>query len=93
MTNVKKKLPNCKLLLSGVLRRRDVSWKRIGALNDRLDWVAKAVGLMFVDPNNWIKEDDFSGDGVHLNPRGKRHLGNLYARVGGLEGGSAERKQ
>ena len=94
VTNVKKKLPNCKLLLSGVLRRRDVSWKRIGALNDRLDWVANAVGLMFVDPNSWIEDDDFSGDGVHLNPRGKRHLGNLYARVSGLKGGgSAERKQ
>ena len=26
----KKKLPNCKLVLSGVLRRRDVSWRRIG---------------------------------------------------------------
>ena len=94
VTNVKKKLPNCKLVLSGVLRRRDASWKRIGALNDRLDWVASAVGLMFVDPNSWIEEGDFSGDGVHLNARGKRHLGNLFARVSGLEGGgTAERKQ
>ena len=28
----KKKIPNCRLILSGVLRRRDVSWRRIGAL-------------------------------------------------------------
>ena len=34
---VKKKLPNCRLVLSGVLRRRDVSWRRIGALNYRID--------------------------------------------------------
>jgi hypothetical protein len=94
VTNVKKKLPNCKLVLSGVLRRRDVSWKRIGALNNKLDWVANAVGLTFVDPNSWIEEGDFSGDGVHLNSRGKRHLGSLYARVSGLEGGgSAEKNQ
>ena len=41
----KKKLPNCRLVLSGALRRRDVSWWRIGALNDRVDWVANALGL------------------------------------------------
>jgi hypothetical protein len=80
-----KKLPKCKLVLSGVLRRRDASWKRIGALNDRLDWVANAVGLTFVDPNSWI--GDFSGEGVHVNERGKRHLGSQNARVSGLEGG------
>jgi hypothetical protein len=94
VSTAKKKLPNCKLVLSGVLRRKDVSWRRIGALNSRLDWVANAMGLTFVDPNSWIEEGDFGRDGVHLNGRGKRHLGNLYARVSGLEGGgSAESKQ
>ena len=93
-STAKKKLPNCKLVLSGVLRRRDVSWRRIGSLNDRLDWVANTVGLTFVDPNSWIEDGDFGGDGVHLNGRGKRHLGNLYGRVSGLEGGgSAENRQ
>ena len=56
----KKKLPNCRLVLSGVLRRRDVSWRRIGALNDRLDWVANALGLTSFDPNSWIEEVDIS---------------------------------
>ena len=37
VSTTKKKLPNCRLVLSGVLRRRDVSWRRIGGLNDRLD--------------------------------------------------------
>ena len=81
----KKRLPKCKLVLSGVLRRRDVSWRRIGGLNDRLAWVANAVGLTCVDP------DDFVGDGVHLNGRGKRLIWSLYARVSRLAGeGSAE---
>ena len=49
------------------------------------------MGLTFVDPNSWIEEGDFGRDGLHLNVRGKRHLGNLYARFSGLEvGGSAE---
>jgi hypothetical protein len=89
VSTVKKKLPNCRLVLSGVLRRRDVSWRRIGGLNYRLDWVANAMGLTFVDPNSWIEDGDFGRDGVHLNGRGKRHLGNLYARVSGLEGGGS----
>jgi len=50
-----KKLLNCRLFLSGVLRRRDVSWRRIGALNDRFDWVANALGIIFVNPNSWIE--------------------------------------
>ena len=33
LSTAKKKLPNCRLVRSGVLRRRDVSWQRIGALN------------------------------------------------------------
>jgi len=75
----KKKLPNCRLVLSGVSRPRDVSWRRIGALNDRFDWVANALGLAFVDPNRWVEDGDFARDGVHLNGRGKKRLGHLYA--------------
>jgi hypothetical protein len=94
VSTVRKKLPNCKFILSGVLRRRDVSWRRIGSLNDGLSWVANTMGLTYVDPNSWIEDGDFGGDGVHLNGKGKRHLGNLYARVSGLEvGGSAESMQ
>ena len=93
VSTANKKLPNCRLVLSGVLRRRDVSWRRIGALNDRLDWVANALGLTFVDPNRWIEEGDFARDGLHLNGRGKRRLGQIYARVSGLDvEGSAESK-
>jgi hypothetical protein len=71
VSNAKKKLPKSKLVLSGVLRRRDVPWRRIGALNDRLFWVSNAVELTYVDPNSWIEEGDFGGDEVHLNARGK----------------------
>ena len=89
----KKKLPNCRLVLSGMLRRRDASWQRIGELNDRFDWVANALGLTFVDLNSWIEDMDFTRDGLHLNGRGKRRFGQLYARVSGLDvGGSAESK-
>jgi hypothetical protein len=54
-----------------------VSWRRIGALNDRLDWVANALEITFVDPNSWIENGHFARDGLHLNGRGKRRLGQL----------------
>ena len=88
-----KKLPNCRLVLSGVLRRRDVSWRLTGALNDRFDWVPNALELTFFDPNSWIEDGDFARDGLHLNGRGKIRLDQLYARVSGLDvGGSAGSK-
>jgi hypothetical protein len=65
-----------------------VSWGRIGALNDRFDWVANALEITFVDPNTWIEDGDFARDGLHLNGRGKRRLGQLYARVSGLDDGA-----
>jgi hypothetical protein len=56
-----------------------------------LDWIANALGLTFVDLNSWIEDGAFVRDGVHLNGRGKRRLGQLYARVSGLDfGGLAE---
>jgi len=72
VSRTKKKLPNCRLVLNGVLRRRDVSWRHTGALNDRFDWVANALGLTFVDLISWIEDGDFASDELHLNGRGKR---------------------
>jgi hypothetical protein len=66
-----------------------VSWRRIEALNYRYDWVANASGLTSVDPNSWVEDGDFARDGLHLDGRGKRRLGQIYARVldvGGLAG-------
>jgi hypothetical protein len=77
VATAKSKLPNCRLVLSGVLRRRDVSWRRIGALNDTFDWVANALEITFVDPNTWIEDRDFARDGLHLNGRRKRRPGQL----------------
>jgi hypothetical protein len=89
VATAKSKLPNCRLILSGVLRRRDVSWRRIGALSGRFDWVANALEITFVDPNSWIEDGGFARDGLHLNGRGKRRLGQLYARVSGLDDGAS----
>jgi hypothetical protein len=43
----KTKYPKSKRILSGVLRRRDASWRLIDTLSDRFDWVAKTLGAIF----------------------------------------------
>jgi hypothetical protein len=86
VATAKSRFPNCRLVLSGVLRRRNTSWRHIGALNERLDWVANTLGVTFVDPNSCIEDGDFTRDGLHLNDgRGNRRLGKLYARISGLD--------
>jgi hypothetical protein len=62
-STAQRKLSNCRLVLSGVLRPSDVSWRRVRALNNRYDWVAKYLGLNFVYPNIWIEKGDFARDG------------------------------
>jgi hypothetical protein len=58
-----------------------VSWRRSGALNDRFNWEANALGLNFVDPNSWIEDGDFVRDGLHLNGRGKNDLDNYMLEL------------
>ena len=54
-----------------------VTWRRVGAANSRLEWVASSLGATFVDPNSWIRDFDFGMDGFHLNKTGARELGDL----------------
>ena len=77
--------PELQTCPDGVLRHRDVSWGRTGALDDRYNWVANALRLSFVDTNSCIEDGDFATDRLHLDGRGKRRLGQLYARVSGLD--------
>jgi hypothetical protein len=56
VNTAKVKFPQSKIVLSGVLRRTDVAWRRIGALIDRYDSLAKTLGVTFVDPNSWLED-------------------------------------
>jgi hypothetical protein len=78
---VKANFSDSKLELSGVLRSKGMSWRRVGAISHRLEWVAGNLGATFVDPNGWIGDGDFSRDGLHLNRDGATQLGDIYCRV------------
>jgi hypothetical protein len=47
INTAKTKFSTSRVVLSGVLRRTEVSWRRIGAVNDRLEWVANTLGVTF----------------------------------------------
>jgi hypothetical protein len=90
VNTAKAKFPGSRLVHSGVLRSRGVNWRRVGAANDRLEWIARNLGATFVDPNSWIRDVDFGMDGLHLNRNGARQLGDLYSRVCGIDSESQE---
>ena len=77
----KTRFPSSRIVLSGVIRRRDVWSRKVARINRDMDFVAKALGFMFVDPNGWISESSLGRDGVHLNRRGVAELSGLYTRV------------
>ena len=85
VNTAKAKLPGSRLVLSGVLSSRGLNWLRVGAVNHRLEWVARNLGVTFVDPNSWIRNVDFGRDGLHLNRNGARKLGDLYSRIYGID--------
>jgi len=70
VNTAKSKFSASRVVLNCVLRKGNVSWRRIGAVNDRLEWVANTLGLTFVDPNSWVDDWDFSRDGLHIYRRG-----------------------
>jgi len=80
VNTAKSKFSTFRLVLSGVLRRRDLSWRHIRAVNSRYEWVAQTLGVTFVDPNNWVDDWDFGRDGLHINRSGERYLGQLHSR-------------
>lgn len=85
VVRTKELYPQAKIIISGIVRRRDFHWTRIGRLNKAFDWVADRTGATFVDPNSWIGDGDLGRDGVHLNRRGATGLGALFSRAAATE--------
>jgi hypothetical protein len=87
VNTAKTKFSTSRVVLSGVLHRRGVSWRRIGAVNSRYEWIEKTLAVTFVDPNILVDDWDFGRDGLHINQIGAKNLGQLYSRVCGIGGG------
>jgi hypothetical protein len=49
VNEAKAKFPQSKIVLSGVMRRTDVSWRRSDMLNGRYNSIAKTFRVTFID--------------------------------------------
>jgi hypothetical protein len=67
VNKAKTKCPQSRLVLSGVLRHRDILWQQIGALNKKYNWIVNTLGIPLLDLNSRIQNCDFSRDGLHIN--------------------------
>jgi hypothetical protein len=79
----KTKFSTSRVVLSGVCAEA----RHVLAVHCRYEWVAQTLGVTFVDPNSLVDNCDFGRDGLHINRRGTRLLGQLYSRVRGISGG------
>lgn len=75
--HIRKQNPRTQIIISGILQRRDVSWRRIRRINEELDWLCVTRNCLMVDGNCWIGNDDIARDGIHLNRNGSSKFGRL----------------
>ena len=80
ITNLKKNFSG-KVIVSGVLNRRDAYLGEICQINEIFDGVCASENVNFVDPNVWVGYDGLVADGLHLNFRGKSRLSSLFSRM------------
>lgn len=80
-TTAKKKFKGAKIVISGIIRRRDVHYKKIDYINEGIEWVCEKFGMTFVDPNCWIRDNHFSRAGVHLNRQGSAVMEKLFRNI------------
>jgi hypothetical protein len=75
------KFPHCRLVLSGVVWCRDMTWQCIKVVNDRYNQVAKTLGVIFIDRNSWIQYGDFGRGRLNLTQREVIRLGHFDSRL------------
>lgn len=70
-----------RVVLSGILLRKDMQWRRIGEANHFLWRLSQREGVLFVDGNSWLQGKGLDIDGLHLKVSAAQELGRLFSRV------------
>jgi hypothetical protein len=71
-----------RVALSGILYRNDMDSSLVDGMNDFLCRLCERLGVVFVEGNRWMMEEEKARDGVHLTKRSAKVLGELLERVG-----------
>jgi hypothetical protein len=72
---IRKQVPKTKIVISGILHRRNVSERFIRRINTELDWLCSVCDCLMVDGNCWIGNFDTARDGIHLIGGELKNLG------------------
>ena len=78
---IRKQVPKTKIVISGILHRRNASERFIRRINMELDWLCSVRDCLMVDGNCWTGKFDIARDGIHLNRRGAQKFGKLLCKV------------
>lgn len=77
----KNKFKRAKIIVSGLIRRKDTPIAYIDSINQCIDWACERLDLGFFDPNCWLDWNDLGRDGVHLNRKGTKKMSDLLCNV------------
>ena len=67
---LKTKFPNSRIVISGLLFRRDLDFSSLCCINDFISNLCHLFNFTFVDPCSWLSPVCLGRDGLHLNRKG-----------------------
>lgn len=73
-TNLKNCFASTKIVISGILSRRDICFESLCCLNSFISSLCQTYGFSFIDPNSWLSPSCLGKDGLHLNRKGSATL-------------------
>lgn len=84
---IREKFPVARVLVSGVLVRRGITYNKAVSVGELYERVCRECDASFIDSRKWVGSEYLARDRVHLNDQGKTMLGELLGReiVGCLE--------
>ncbi|KAJ8894684.1 hypothetical protein PR048_007349 [Dryococelus australis] len=80
LRKVREKFPGARAVVSGVLVRIGVSYRKAVAASEVYERVCRDSGATFIDSRKWVGWESVRRDQVHLTEQGKRILGDLLGR-------------
>lgn len=71
-----------RVVVSGILYRRDMRKSVVDGMNDFLGRMCERMNVCFLEANYWLQGEGLGRDGLHLSSAGQRVFGELMERVG-----------
>lgn len=80
-TVIRNRFPSSRVIISGILFRRDLDYNSLCCLNDFIHGLCRSSGFIFVDPSSRLTPSVLGRDGLHLNRSGSFHFTKLVTGI------------